>query len=302
MSSGAPVQVTRRTLAGWPLPRIGSDKESRGRVLVAGGTPGTPGAVLLAGEAALRAGAGKLQIATAPATCTALGVAVPEAATIAWPHAALAGGGEASASSPDHVVGSLAGADTVLVGPGVSDPDLACDLVAEVLAALSEKAHLVVDALGSAFLTGRPDGLGTVEARAVVTVNPLELAHVIGAEETEIEEDLAGATAEASRRTGAVVLGGGEVKHVAAPDGSAWVVTVGGPGLGVSGSGDVQSGIVSGLLARGCEPAQAAVWGAYLHGAAGEMLSREVGAVGFLARQLPGTVPALLADLAGRPA
>jgi NAD(P)H-hydrate repair Nnr-like enzyme with NAD(P)H-hydrate dehydratase domain len=78
------------------------------------------------------------------------------------------------------------------------------------------------------------------------------------------------------------------------------VVTTGGPGLGVSGSGDVQAGIVTGLLARGAEPAQAAVWGAWLHGRAGEVLADRIGPVGFLARELPATVPGLLAEV-GRP-
>ena len=289
--------VTHRDLADWPLPRPGSDKESRGRVLVVGGAPGTPGAVLLAGEAALRAGAGKLQLLTSPDTCAPLAVAVPESATLPWPHPALTGTPDESAPVPADVTDALAGADTVLVGPGVATPDAAADLVARVLDGLAEEAGLVVDALGSAFLTGRPDGLGPVAARTVLTVNPTELAHVLGVDEDEVAADLAAATAEAARRTGAVVLGGGPVKHVAAPTGEAWQITVGGPGLGVSGSGDVQSGIVSGLLARGCEPAQAAVWGAYLHGAAGEELSRAVGTVGFLARELPGRVPGLLTAL-----
>lgn len=294
MTTDAPVEVTRRILDEWPLPQPGRDKESRGRVLVVGGTAGTPGAVLLSGEAALRAGAGKLQVATAPDTCTAIGVALPEAATVSWPHPAHCT--DPVDATPEEVREVLAGADAVLVGPGVADPEAAVDLVAEVLQGTGE-GSLVVDALGSAFLTAHPDGLGKVAPRTVVTVNPNELAHVLGSEEDEVTADLAGAVAEAARRTGAVVLGGGEEKHVAAPDGRSWRITVGGRGLGVSGSGDVQSGIVAGLLARDCAPEQAAVWGGYLHGAAGEVLARRVGPIGFLARELVGRVPGLLADL-----
>jgi NAD(P)H-hydrate repair Nnr-like enzyme with NAD(P)H-hydrate dehydratase domain len=65
----------------------------------------------------------------------------------------------------------------------------------------------------------------------------------------------------------------------------------------VSGSGDVQAGIVAGLLARGAEPAQAAVWGGYCHARAGERLATAVGTVGYLARELPGEVPRVLAEL-----
>jgi NAD(P)H-hydrate repair Nnr-like enzyme with NAD(P)H-hydrate dehydratase domain len=67
--------------------------------------------------------------------------------------------------------------------------------------------------------------------------------------------------------------------------------------LGISGSGDVQSGIVTGLLARGADPAQAAVWAAFLHGRAGEALAVSTGPLGFLARELPPQLPRLLSQL-----
>ena len=90
---------------------------------------------------------------------------------------------------------------------------------------------------------------------------------------------------------------GGPVK-VVAHRGDLWRVEAGNPGLGTAGSGDVQAGVVAGLLARGADPAQAAVWGAFLHATAGDRLAERVGAVGFLARELPGELPGLLADLA----
>ena len=96
------------------------------------------------------------------------------------------------------------------------------------------------------------------------------------------------------------MLCGGTRKTVVAPDGRCWLVSAGGTGLGVSGSGDVQAGIVAGLLARGADPAQAAVWGAWLHGTAGDRLAVEVGPVGFLARELPARLPGLLAGLAAQ--
>ena len=93
------------------------------------------------------------------------------------------------------------------------------------------------------------------------------------------------------------MLCGGTSKHIAAPDGRTWVVEGGGPGLGVSGSGDTQAGIVGGLLARGADPCQAAVWAAYVHGRIGERLAVEVGTVGYLAREVPPHVPAVLTEL-----
>jgi NAD(P)H-hydrate repair Nnr-like enzyme with NAD(P)H-hydrate dehydratase domain len=71
--------LTAAALRAMPLPSPGGEKEQRGRVLVVGGSMRVPGAALLAGEAALRAGAGKLQIATAARVAPAMALAVPEA-------------------------------------------------------------------------------------------------------------------------------------------------------------------------------------------------------------------------------
>jgi len=131
----------------------------------------------------------------------------------------------------------------------------------------------------------------------VVTANPTELSRMSGRDEDEVEADLADAAAQVARDSNVVVLAGAEEKHVVTPSGESWVVQAGTPGLGVSGSGDVQAGIVAGLLARGAEPAQAAVWGAYLHARVGERLSGTVGQIGFLARELPPEVPAVLNEI-----
>src|SRR5579875_1130542 len=81
-----PVIVTSQALRDWPLPRVGEGgKESRGTVVVIGGAHHTPGAVLLAGVAALRVGAGKLTMATVEQNAPALAVTVPEAGVVALP-------------------------------------------------------------------------------------------------------------------------------------------------------------------------------------------------------------------------
>jgi len=95
----------------------------------------------------------------------------------------------------------------------------------------------------------------------------------------------------------AVVVSGGDESCVAAPEGQVWRVQSGNRGLAVSGSGDVQAGIIIGLCARGAGPAQAATWGAHLHGRAGERLAASVGRFGFLARELPAQVPRILAEM-----
>ena len=287
-----PELVTERLLREWPLPAPGDDKHARGTVLVVGGSAETPGAVLLAGEAALRVGGGKLKLATESSVATTVGVSAPECRVLGLPGEGDDGAlGQAAA---DPVVDAADSAEVVLLGPGLVDLDSARALMEAVVPRLS--GGVVIDALGSVFVTDHPDGLGHLDA-CVLTVNPTELSRILDRDEEEVEADPVGAASDAARRTGAVVLCGSTVKAVAAPDGRCWLAHVGGPGLGVSGSGDTQAGLVAGLLARGASPEQAAVWGGYLHGRAGDVLATEVGPIGFLARELPGRVPALLAAL-----
>ena len=188
----------------------------------------------------------------------------------------------------------VGGTSAALLGPGFMDPDVADELVGEVVPGL--EGTVVLDALASAYVTGDPERVGRLGATVVLTVNPSELAACLEVDEDEVEDDLASHATLLARRTQAVVVCGGPVKFVAHGD-DLWRVEAGNAGLGTAGSGDVQAGIVTGLLGRGADPTQAAVWGAYLHAAAGDALADRVGPVGFLARELPGELPALLAAL-----
>src|SRR5689334_25364086 len=101
--------ITPGVLRGWPLPDPRGDKESRGTVLVVGGSRFTPGAVLLAGVAALRAGAGRLQLAVDQSTAAALSIAVPEAKVVGLP--------EPGAALPDELMDLAREADVLTIGP-----------------------------------------------------------------------------------------------------------------------------------------------------------------------------------------
>ncbi|GAB2675640.1 NAD(P)H-hydrate dehydratase [Thalassiella azotivora] len=287
-----PVAVTTRVLRDWPLPAPGDDKESRGRTLVVGGSCATPGAVLLAAEAALRSGAGKLQVATARSVAPALGVALPEALVLPLPEN---GDGDLDPRCAEQVLDLAGGCDAVLVGPGLRDPDGAADLARRLVPHLD--AFVVVDALALAHLTEHPDAVAHLGGRAVLTPNLRELARTLHTDDEQVEDDPAAAALALARRCSAVVAAGGSTSWTAAPDGRRWCDDTGGRGLGVSGSGDVKAGLVTGLAARGADPAQAAVWATHLHGRAGDRLAAAVGRLGFLARELPAQVPQVLSEL-----
>lgn len=279
-------ELDRDLLRGWPLPDPRGGKEGRGRVLVVGGTARTPGSVLLAAEAAFRAGAGKVQVATVESVAVAVSVALPEALVEPL---AEDGDGQVAMKAAERVLELAARCDAVLLGPGLLAPAHANALLEHVVPDMS--APVVVDALAMAFLTEHRDGLQHLHGRAVVTPNLTELTHTLGWDASRVEAGPVDAARELASSTGSTVVAGGEQTFVVDPDGRAlrWPHSL--PGLGVAGSGDVKAGIVAGLLARGMPPLGAAAWGVYLHQQAGQRAASESVDVGFLARELLPRIP-----------
>jgi ADP-dependent NAD(P)H-hydrate dehydratase len=132
----------------------------------------------------------------------------------------------------------------------------------------------------------------------VLTPHAGEMAAMLGRPRDEVEADQARFAREAAARFGAVVALKGAQTFVAAPGGESYRNARGDVGLATSGSGDTLAGIVGGLLARGAEPVQAAVWGVYLHARAGRRLAERIG-IGFLAREIPAEIPPLMRELSG---
>ncbi|WP_263730097.1 NAD(P)H-hydrate dehydratase [Cellulomonas sp. SG140] len=286
--------ITPELLRGWPLPDRTGTKDARGSVLVVGGARATPGAALLAGLAALRVGAGRLTLAVAGSVAGPLAVAVPESGVVGLPEDA---NGSVSGSN-DALDGQLERADAVVVGPGFDEPVGTRRLVEHLVGTLRPDVPLVLDAFSLGVLRDLPDDVRELlRGRSVLTPNLREAQFLLpggGTAGKADEPDPAEAAAEAARRYGAVVACGGQL---AAPDGRAWRSGTGASGLGTSGSGDVLAGAIAGLLAGGADPAQAACWGVWLHGSAGDRLAARVGLTGYLARELLDGLPAVLVEL-----
>jgi hydroxyethylthiazole kinase-like uncharacterized protein yjeF len=284
-----PTPLDRAALDAHPLPAIESgDKDSHGQVLVIAGSRDVPGAALLAAHGAMRSGAGKLQIAAPDLVSVPLGIAMPEAMVVG--HASHRDGG--FATSAIEALGDMAAkADAIIAGPGLESNNAAAPLAA-ILLSLGKPL-----ALDAALLHVLPD---CEEQARAATVPPIllphagEMASLLGCDAAEVDADPLAAGRRCAARYKAFVLVKGVASHVVAPDGAAWLYSGGGPGLGVSGSGDTLAGITGGLLARGADPLSALLWAVWLHGEAGRTLSGKVGPLGFLAREIPGEVPALL--------
>ena len=282
-------------LRGWPLPMPASegDKEERGRVLIVGGSPEIVGAIVLAAVAALRAGAGKVAIATAESIAPVVSVAVPEARVVGLPQTP---GGGLTPAGIDRLGKLVERLDALLVGPGMQDEAAACELAAALLSRLDEQAGVMLDAAAM----GAVSEAGPRRAQPIlVTPHAGEMAHLTGADKDAIQADPLAAAREAAARWNAVVALKGAVTHIVMPDGTAWRHEGGSIGLATSGSGDTLAGIIAGLMARGAPIEQACAWGVALHARAGQRLAERIGPLGFLAREIPREVPALLHALSG---
>jgi hydroxyethylthiazole kinase-like uncharacterized protein yjeF len=285
-------ELTSALMRRWPLPvpPPDGDKEDRGRVVVIGGSAKTPGAVLLAATAALRAGAGKLQIAVPRSIATPIGIAIPEALVMGLPEsrdgAIVAGAVRLLAPLVEH-------AQAVLIGPGAVASAQLNRLIRSLLPHF-DSATLVLDSEALKCLIDRPGRLHRLRGRAILTPHAGEMATLTALPRSRIERDPRSAAEDFAREARAVVTLKGRDTWIAAPDGPVRLIRTGNVGLGTSGSGDCLSGMIAGLAARGAAPDQAAAWGSYLHGLAGDHLARRRGSLGFLARELLDEIPALM--------
>jgi hydroxyethylthiazole kinase-like uncharacterized protein yjeF len=281
--------LDRSALDAHPLPPVvDGGKETKGRILVVAGSRSMPGAAILAATAAMRAGAGTLRIATVESAAMAVAAEMPEAMVTAL--AEDSAGGFANAAV-EVIRDNAREADCVVAGPGVLHSET-CKRISD---SLLESAPAL--ALDAAFL----HSLAPLEPRELQRAQPPvllphsgELASLLDCAEEDIDRQPVRCGIRAAELYRAIVVVKGVVSHVVTPDGKAWTYEGGAPGLGVSGSGDVLAGIAGGLLARGAEPLNALLWAVWLHGEAGAALARKVGPIGFLAREIPGEVPALL--------
>jgi hydroxyethylthiazole kinase-like uncharacterized protein yjeF len=280
-----------------PQPDEEGDKEERGRVLVVGGAAEMPGAVILAATAALRAGAGKLQIATCRSIAQVVAVAVPEARVFALPETRA---GAIAGTASREIAKRIDEVQAVLIGPGMIDERAVARLMKSLLPRLG-RATLVLDAAALSCIKGSPGLLSRQDCQAVLTPHAGEMAKLLGADKDSIAQEPEATARQAANDFRAVIALKGAETFIAAPrDSMTYYNRAGNVGLATSGSGDVLSGIIAGLAARGATLLQAAVWGVYLHARAGERLAKRMGRLGYLARELSGEVPALMSELDGQ--
>lgn len=244
-----------------------------GHVLVVGGGEGMPGAVRLAGEAALRAGAGRVSIATHPSHAAIIVASRPELMS----HAI---------ASPADIERLLDKADVIAFGPGLGQSDWARALY-ELLVDDIRPAVWDADALN---LLAVAPGSAT---HRVLTPHPGEAATLLGTGTADIQGDRPAALAALVERYGgtAVLKGAGTLVSSAAH--APTLCTSGNPGMASPGMGDVLTGIIAALMAQGLDPEDAAVAGVEAHARAGDRAAA-AGERGLIASDLLSELRAVL--------
>jgi NAD(P)H-hydrate epimerase len=281
-----PVELAHPALARRLLPTrpLDGHKGTFGKVLIAAGSEDYWGAPVLCGLGAYRAGAGLVALAVPRAVRPVVAGQLVEATYPALPDA-----DNLSAEGARHLLQQMEGYDALLIGPGIGE---AREFVATLLQEKEQLPPLVVDAGGLNILAQMEEWAQRLPPNSILTPHPGEMARLMGISLSELKErDRLEIASEMGAAWGQIVVLKGAYTVVAAPDGRCTLQPFANPLLGAAGSGDVLGGIIVSLLGQGLEPYDAAVLGAYVHGAAGELAAEEVGDAGLLSGELADWVP-----------
>lgn len=247
---------------------------------------------MLAATAGFRSGAGKVLLAVPEMLALHVSVAFPEAGVHGF--TCSADGNPEPVAAAEQLRQLLPHVDAGVIGPGFTDEARAQRLAA-LLLETQHQVPLVMDAMALTGMWQRPDLTAAHPGRLVVTPHAGEMARLMGIPQQEVTDDPARAAVDAARHLQCIVALKGSRTVIAQPDGRAYLHEGGIAGLATSGSGDVLAGIIGGLMAQGADSLCATLWGVFLHAQAGVSLSRRMGGVGFLARELPDELPLLAA-------
>ena len=243
-----------------PARPLEGHKRRSGALVVVAGSRTMTGAVRLVARAAERAGAGYVVVAVPTSILPVVQRELDETVFVGLPETEAGGvAAEAVAVVADHV----ASANAVAIGPGLGREDATVSFVRELVREVEVPAVIDADALNA--FDGDGMGLRDRKGEAVLTPHLGELARLIGHEPRDAYTEACSLAGD----TNAVALIKGTRTVIAAPDGSARVNATGSPALATAGTGDVLTGTIGGLLARGVAPFAAAWAGAYVHGLAG---------------------------------
>jgi ADP-dependent NAD(P)H-hydrate dehydratase / NAD(P)H-hydrate epimerase len=267
-----------------PSRPLDSHKADYGSLAVVAGSRGKAGAAILAARGALRGGAGLVTVFCPEPLAPLVVSALPEAMTSGLPESDGALSAAASSSAA-----ALRGFDAAVVGPGLSTAPGTVRFLEVVLT--RTRLPLVADADALNAFAGRARFFARHRGAVVLTPHPGEAGRLLGISTAAVQADRLGAARALARQSRAVCVLKGFRTLIAMPSGEVVVNPTGTPLLSTAGTGDVLAGLLGALIAGGLPPRDAAVAGAWLHGAAAEALTGRLGDSGMLAHEAADAIP-----------
>ena len=308
--------MVRITLPARPLD---AHKGTFGTCMIIGGSTNYCGAVLLSAESAYRIGAGLVRAAIPGAIYDAIAGQLPECTWIVLPHSM----GVINSTASAVIQENLDRVRAMLIGPGIGQEKETQDFLKDLLqfgetqtrkaaigfsgqSKIVEKTKclnqpvLVFDADALKLLPNIKTWYQMLKQMAVLTPHPGEMAVLTGLTIDEVQKDREGVAKKFSAKWGHVVVLKGAVTIIASPDGRAAFIPIATPALASAGTGDVLSGMITGLIAQGMNAFDAAVAGAWIHARAGVAAAKKQGqTISVTASDVIGQIPYVLKDITG---
>ena len=276
-----------------------ANKGSYGHVLTIGGSLGKAGAAAMAGFAALRVGAGLTTVATPKSVLATVAGFHPELMT--EPLAETRSGTISARALGSGLDLLLERASLIAIGPGISRNSETAEFVWTIVTRCGKP--LVVDADGLNAFEGAPGKLNGRGRTLVVTPHPGEMARLTGLTIAEVQANRLEVARKFAHERELIVVLKGHRTLIAAPDGAAWVNPTGNPGMASGGTGDILTGMISGLIAQHPHHAlEAAALAVYLHGLAGDLAAASVGEDCLVATDIVRFLPQAFAEMRNRKA
>ena len=269
-----------------PRPRA-ANKGNFGHVLVIGGSLGKAGSVAMAGIAALRTGAGLSTVATPKSVLATVAGFHPEVMTEPLDETDA---GTISTRASGEMDALIKGITVLAVGPGISRNAETSEFVRTLVA--KSQTPLVLDADGLNAFEGRAGELNGKGRTLVITPHPGEMARLIGNTIAAVQRDRTNVARTFAREHELIVVLKGHRTLIAQPDGTVWVNTTGNPGMATGGTGDILTGMVSGLIAQNHDRiVEAVIAAVHLHGLAGDVARESMGEHSLVATDLVTALP-----------
>jgi ADP-dependent NAD(P)H-hydrate dehydratase / NAD(P)H-hydrate epimerase len=277
-----------------PPRRPDGNKGTFGRALLIAGSRGFSGAAVLAGRAAVRSGCGLVHLAVPEGIIGVVALAVVEAVKSVLPQT------EDAALSPaalEDLLELSAAADAVAIGPGIGTDRRTQKLELGFLAEVDKP--IVIDADGINNLKGHSSMLSRAKTPLVLTPHPGEFSRLTGLKTEDVNADRVGVSRRFATERKVVLVLKGASTVIAAPDGRVFINPTGNSGLAKGGTGDVLTGLITGLIAQGMSPLDAVCAGVFLHGLAADLAVQSLTEYCLAAGDLPDHLPQAFAAVLG---